>query len=225
VSDFKTYTSENVEFVQPKLNQLYRWDDMFKHEDGNLGKYVPANADEPNAIWSTSFIMEKPAAIELWNAAKAHFTDRNQKEKFSAIHSYRQLEDGRIQFSAKKKAKTRKGEINKPPAMADHNCEDLADRAIWSGSKGNITFLMMPTRNPSNKEWGISLLLDELQVVDPIYGGTAKFGSFSKTAAPVPIQATDETPPNDDPFGLPNQSTPSAPAPTPDYDLDDEIPF
>jgi hypothetical protein len=224
MSDFMQHLLNNVTFMRPRMNQPYRWDSMFKNDDGNMGKYVACSADDDKAHWSISFEMDKAAATEFWNVAKAHFQNRNPKEKFAAIHSYRDLEDGLIQFTAKRNCKTKKGEFTEPPKMVDHNLEKLTDRAIWSGSKGDVNVTMLPTHNPSKKEWGISLMLTSVQVIEARYGGGDDLDGFKKATPPDNPMAVQDNP--DNPYGLPDlpeQPAPSKPAIT--DDLDDEIPF
>ena len=224
MSDFMQHLLNNVTFMRPRMNQPYRWDSMFKNDDGNMGKYVACSADDDKAGWAVGIVMDKADATEFWNVAKAHFKDRMPKEKFAAIHSYRDLDDGRIRFTAKRNAKSKKGAYATEPKMIDHNMEPLTDRAIWGGSKGNIKVTMLPTMNPSKKEWGISLFIAVVQVTEAIYGGGGDdLDGFTRTApANNPMAVSDEP---DNPYGLPDlpeQPTPSAP---PSPDLDDEIPF
>ena len=107
MSDFKEHLLTGVEYSNPRLNQIYRYDPQFKREDGGMGKSIPATADEHNAGWAVGIVMDKAEATEFWNVAKAHFKERMPKEKFAAIHSYRDLDDGRIRFTAKRNAKSK----------------------------------------------------------------------------------------------------------------------
>jgi len=226
MSDFKEHLLTGIELSNPRLNQIYRYDPHFKREDGGMGKSIPANADEHKAGWAVGIVMDKAEATEFWNVAKAHFKDRMPKEKFAAIHSYRDLDDGRIRFTAKRNAKSNKGAYAKEPTMIDHNMEPLTDRAIWGGSKGNIKVTMLPTENPSKKEWGISLFIAVVQVTEAIYGGGGDdLDGFTRTApANNPMAVSDEP---DNPYGLPDLPEQSAPSKEPAIadDLDDEIPF
>jgi hypothetical protein len=219
MSDFKEITIKNVEFTYPKVDQIYRYDPHAKREDGQLGRSVTATADEHNAGWNCGFIMDKASATQFWNECKAHFISLNKTNKFGAVHSYRQLEDDRIQFSAKRNAKTSKGAYAKPPAVVDGSQLPLADRAFYSGSTGNIKVTIMPTSNPSKKgqpdEWGITLLLGVVQVKNAIYGGGDDLEGLDN----------DEPEATEDAFGLPI-AKPETPQMSDDLsDIDDEIPF
>lgn len=219
MSDFKLITIKNVEFIYPKVDQIYRYDPHAKRENGQLGMSVTATADEQKAGWSCGFIMDKASATQFWNECKAHFLSRNKTNKFAAVHSYRQLEDDRIKFEAKRNAKTNKGKNAKPPEVIDGSQIPLADRAFYSGSTGNIVVTIMPTSDPSKKgqpdEWGITLRLNVVQVKNAIYGGGEDLAGLDN----------DEPEATEDAFGLPI-AKPETPQMSVDLsDIDDEIPF
>jgi len=213
MSDFKDVMIKDVEFNYPKFDQIYRYDHTFKKDDdGGTGKSVPAKADEQDANWSTKFIMSKEEGTKFWDVCAAHHKERAPKEKFKTVHGFKQLEDDRLEFGAKRKAKTAKGKHEMPPMVIDGERKPLENLAISSGSKGNLKVTIFPSYNPSSKEHGISVRLIAIQVTDAVYGGGGDDMAGFDSIAPAP--KLDE----DDPFGLPKQ----APAKN---DFDDEIPF
>ena len=178
MSDFKDVMIKDVEFIYPRVDQLYKYDPHAKKDDGTSGKSVPATADEQGAAWSTGFIMSKEEGTKFWD---------------------RQLDDDRLQFSCKSKGKTAKGVIKSPPLVIDGERKPLENLGFYSGSKGNLKVTIMPSLNPSTKEHGVSLILSAIQVTDAVYSGGDDMAGFDSIA---PAPKVDE----DDPFGLPKQA-------------------
>jgi hypothetical protein len=87
------------------------------------------------------------------------------------------------------------GELNKPPVVIDGQKQPLADKAIWSGSKGNLRLLAFAVTDPDGKG-GISLLLDTVQVVHAVYGGDG-LDDFETVDSTATLTAEDDfdTPP------------------------------
>ena len=132
------------------------------------------------------------------------------------IHSYKENEDDTISFSAKKNCKTAKGKPNSPIRVVDGNKKPLEDLGFWTGSTGSIKFSMHPTLNPSKNEWGISFLLDAVQVVNAEYSSMSD--DFDEVESKGDTTKPDETPESVI-FGE-QEATVSA-----SQDFDDEIPF
>lgn len=222
MSDFKDMMVRDVTFTYPRLDSPYLYNAVER-------KSEKCSVTTPGASWSCGFTVSKEEASRIWKEAQAHYNECKSRSKdskmgeFKTIHSYKQNEDGTITFGTKKKCVSSKGTPNKEIRVIDGQKKDLENRAFWSGSKGNIALTMLPTHNPSAKEWGISFLLNAVQVVEPIYqelqddfdvvAGSASPAQDDPFSAPAAKSA-----PADDPFGLP-------PASSSTNDFDDEIPF
>jgi len=216
-SDFKKILVKDVLFQYPKMDQTYHWDSV-------ENRSVPCASGAQNAVWSIGFMVSAEQAKEITDQCKQHYNECKARNstlgKLSKVFGMKKNDDGTVTFSAKRNAKNKKtGEPNKEPKIIDGNKQPLADRRFWSGSTGSLSILVSPQYDP-DKNVGISMLVDTVQVANAIYGDSGD--DFDVVAGSV---TRNETPSNDDPFGLSNQSTASAPAQTPDYDLDDEIPF
>lgn len=194
-TDFKQFMVRDVEFLYPRLDKTYRWNSAEnKREECNR------NAD--GAEWTVSWKMDKERALQLYNDLKSHHASCNAGE-FQTVFGMKKQDDGSIVFGAKRKAKNKKGDENSPPSMIDASKQPLEDRAIWSGSKGSIRVIAYPSTHPKGDK-GISLLIDALQIVEPVYGsadnddfeaievpkveGTAGNDPFA-AAAPAPVNA------------------------------------
>ena len=167
-NDFLKVMVKDTTFHWPRLDQPYRYN--------NAEKRTEACAPTVNgAGYSVAFDMPMAEAsalraklVEHYNAARAN----NKKlPEFTKVFGAKKEEElGVVRFVAKKRAVSNDGKVNKPPVVIDANKVDLADKAIWSGSKGNIRVLAFPTVDPDGIG-GISLLLDVVQVVEASYGG------------------------------------------------------
>jgi len=213
MSDFKDMIIKDVVFQHPKLNSPYIFDPMQR-------KSFQSTEDTPKSFWSCGFKLNKKEATELWNAAKDHYNECKARDsklgKFKTIHSYKENEDDTISFSAKKNCKTAKGKPNSPIRVVDGNKKPLEDLGFWTGSTGSIKFSMHPTLNPSKNEWGISFLLDAVQVVNAEYSSMSD--DFDEVESKGDTTKPDETPESVI-FGE-QEATVSA-----SQDFDDEIPF
>ena len=114
-------------------------------------------------------------------------------------------EAGTVRFTAKKRAVSNSGELNKPPVVIDGQKKPLAEKNIWSGSTGNLRLLAFAATDPDGKG-GISLLLDTVQVVNATYGGD-NLDDFEEVAGGTTITA-------DDDFDAPQTKTASPAAAT-----------
>jgi hypothetical protein len=215
MSDFKDMIIKDVVFQHPKLNSPYIFDPMQR-------KSFQSTEDTPKSFWSCGFKLNKKEATELWNAAKDHYNECKARDsklgKFKTIHSYKENEDDTISFSAKKNCKTAKGKPNSPIRVVDGNKKPLEDLGFWTGSTGSIKFSMHPTLNPSKNEWGISFLLDAVQVVNAEYSSMGD--DFDEVETKGDTIKPDETPESVI-FGE-QEATVGGNA---SQDFDDEIPF
>ena len=222
MSDFKDTIIKDVIFQHPKLNSPYMFDPMER-------KAFQCSEDTPKSFWSCGFKLNKKEATDLWNAAKDHYNECKARDsklgKFKTIHSYKEHEDDTISFSAKKNCKTAKGKPNKPIRVVDGNKKPLEDLGFWTGSTGSIKFSMHPTLNPSKNEWGISFLLDAVQVVNAEYSTMGD--DFDE------VETKGDTTTNDDPFGKTTETVTfgdqqvevATASKSASDDFDDEIPF
>lgn len=182
--DFKKIVVKDVEFVFPRLNQAYRYNERDEQSE-------PCADTAPNAARSVAWKMDEDAGKALWTELKKHYEEcktRNKKlPAFKSVFSMKKIEneDGtkNVQFSAKKNAMTRSGEPARPVIVVGPDLKDLEDKAIWSGSRGHIRAQAVPATNPQSGEGGITLLLDAVQVTDPVYGGNNLADDFG---APEP---------------------------------------
>ena len=208
-TDFKKIVVKDVSFQWPRLDQPHRFNERDKQSE-------PCAATAPGAGYSLAFVMDTEAGKALWSQLKAHYNEcksRNAKlPAFAEVFGMKKLDDGRVQFTAKRAAVSRDGKVNKAPTVVGPDLQDLADKAIWSGSRGHIRCLAFPSTNPQDQSGGISLLLDAVQVTEAVYGSDNLEDDFGPAAAPEPS------------FGDERK----APAPAQDYQgeyADDEIPF
>lgn len=209
--DFMKAVFNDVEFSWPRLDQPYRFDQQ-KRES------VPCPATAPMAAFSVSFALPKDRADAFAEKAKQHYETRkaagSKLPDYSGVFGMKE-KDGVIYVTAKRMAVKGDGSENTPPKVVDEYHSDLADKAIWSGSKGSVSILAHPTTNPQNGLGGISILLRNVLVTDARYGGDGledDFGSPKQRTASDMDQGGNYMRDAGDP----------GPAPA---DLDDDIPF
>lgn len=167
--DFKKIVLKDVELLWPRLDQPYRYDPHNERTEA-----CPANAQ--GARYSVAFKVPMARGKELFEELKAHYADCQSRSsklpKFSSVFSMKKdTEEGAVTFTARKRAMSNDGKENKPPRVVGPDLQDLEDKAIWTGSTGNLRLLAFPATNPQDKSGGISLLLDAVQVTEAVYGG------------------------------------------------------
>jgi hypothetical protein len=169
--DFLKMKITDVTFHWPRLDRPYRYNNATKRTE----------ACEPNvtgAGYSIAWDMPKAEARDFYKALAEHYAGcqrRNPKlPAFKEVFGMKaDNEAGTVRFTAKRKAVTNAGEVNRPPRVADGTkagFPDLADPAIWSGSKGHLRVFAFPASDPQGNG-GISILLDAVIVTDAVYGG------------------------------------------------------
>ncbi len=213
--DFKKVVQKDVTFLWPRLDQTYRYNNAKKASE-------PADPGMQGAAWSLSWELDADAAKELTAELRAHYEDcrsRNSKlPEFSTIFGAKSLTDedgkptGKVKFSAKKNGMSNAGKMNKPPRVVGTDLQELADKAIWTGSSGHIRALAFATTDADGRG-GISMLLDAVQVLEAAYGGDNLEDDFG------PAQ------PN---FGddIQKRTEAAASAPVPEAaTVDDDLPF
>lgn len=199
--DFRPFMFKNVELRYPRLNQTYRYNNAAKRSEA-------CQKTVQGAAWSCAWVMPADEAKKMFAELKAHYESCGAKGEFKKVFGMKKLDDGMVEFRAKRNGVNGKGEENSAPRVIDGMKNDLVDRAIWSGSKGSVRAIAYPTTDPDGVA-GISLILDIVQVTEAVYGGDSldDFDTVGSAASDL------------DDFDGPS-SKPKANA-----DLDDEIPW
>lgn len=187
-TDFLKVLVKDTTFHWPRLDQPYRYNSQEKRTEACAPNVTGAG-------YSIAFDVTMAEAKELHGMLKAHYnTTRARNSKlpdFSTIFGMKKDEEaGTVRFTAKKRAVSNSGELNKPPVIIDANKKTLAEKNIWSGSTGNLRLLAFAATDPDGKG-GISLLLDTVQVVNAVYGGD-NLDDFDQVASGSSITADDD---------------------------------
>lgn len=210
-TDFLKVLVKDTTFHWPRLDQPYRYNSQEKRTEACAPNVTGAG-------YSIAFDVTMAEAKELHKLLKTHYNEtraRNSKlPEFSTVFGMKKDEAaGTVRFTAKKRAVSNSGELNKPPVVIDGHKQALVEKNIWSGSTGNLRLLAFAATDPDGKG-GISLLLDTVQVVNAVYGGD-NLDDFDEVAGgttitadddfdtPQPVQATKPAPASamaDDPF-------------------------
>lgn len=208
-TDFKPVMIRNVEFKFPRLSATYRFNTAEKRSE-------ECNPRAQGAAYSIGWEMSKADATKLHAELKAHYESCVTKAPFTKVFGMKPMENGNVMFSAKRNGVNGQGEENPKPTVIDGMKQPLADLNFWSGSTGNIKVTAYPVTDP-NGQGGVSLLIDTVQVVDAVFGGTG-LDDFDEVAPTGGAHADFDTPPASDPFaGIPKTAA---------NDLAmDEIPF
>lgn len=212
-TDFLPVMVTGTTFHWPRLDQPYRYNSQEKRTEACAPTVTGAG-------YSVAFDVTTAEAKELYGMLKAHYNAtkaRNSKlPEFSTVFGMKKDDETKtVRFTAKKRAVSNSGELNKPPVIIDGQKKPLAEKNIWSGSTGNLRVLAFAATDPDGKG-GISLLLDTVQVVNAVYGGDnldgfeIVAGGTTMTVhddfdAPQPVQAPKPAPAPvaamaDDPF-------------------------
>jgi len=162
-TDFKPTMIRNVEFKYPRLNSTYRYNTAEKRSE----ECAPTAS---NASYSVAWEMPQGEAAKLHAELKTHYESCNRKESFAKIFGMKKLENGNVEFRAKRNGTNSQGTLNEKPRVIDGMKQPLADLAIWGGSKGSIKVTAYPVTDPDGNG-GISLLIDTVQVTHAVYGG------------------------------------------------------
>lgn len=182
--NFLKIVPTNVEFRYPKLDQTYRFNSTERRSETCL-------PTAQGASWSITWVMNQEEGSALRKLLKSHYDQCRSLDKklpeFGKIFGSNKEEDGTVTFTARRRGMTSKGEKNNPPRVVDAKKQPLENLSIWSGSKGNIIALAFPTVDPDGVG-GISIMLDAVQVVTPVYGSDG-LGDFkveeTETATPA----------------------------------------
>ena len=187
-TDFLKVLVKDTTFHWPRLDQPYRYNSQEKRTEACAPNVTGAG-------YSIAFDVTMAEAKELHKLLKTHYNEskaRNSKlPEFSTVFGMKKDEEaGTVRFTAKKRAVSNRGELNKPPVVIDGQKKPLAEKNIWSGSTGNLRLLAFAATDPDGKG-GISLLLDTVQVVNATYGGD-NLDDFEEVAGGTTITADDD---------------------------------
>lgn len=195
-SDFAKVVVKDVKLQWPRLDQTYRYNNQEKRTE-------PCADTVQGAGWSVSWVMPNDEAKELWEGLRAHYekcrASNRKLPEFGGVFGMKKLTDedgnltGETQFSAHKRAISNQGKRNKDPIVVGADLKPLEDKAIWSGSVGSVRALAFPTTDPEGKG-GISLLLDAVQVTEPVYGGDNLEDDFGSPSDNFASQDFDDEP-------------------------------
>ena len=188
--DFMSFNVRGVEFMYPKLDSTYRYIAAEKRSD-------KCAQTAQGAKWSVTFAPSKAEGEALLETLKKHYAEcrvRDAKRPaFGRVFGSKVLDDGRISFSASRNGQNARDELNPAPEVVDAKTLPLENRAIWTGSTGNLILSAVPQTDPDGVG-GIKLLLTKVQVVNPVYGSAG--AGFKDESANVVEQA-----PADSEFG------------------------
>lgn len=204
--DFMKLVIKNVDLQWPRLDQPYRYNQATE-------KTEPCAPTAQNAAWSCGWTVPMAEGKAMFEVLKKHFNECKARNPslgvFSKVFGMKKDEaSGTVTFSAKRACVSQDGSVKKPPTVTDARLQDLADKAIWSGSKGGLRVLAFPTKDPRDGAHGITLLLDAVVVSNPVYGGNGLADDFgiddsiagdfdappapAKVAAPAPAAESAE---------------------------------
>lgn len=164
---FKKMIVRDITLDYPRLDATYRFNSQEQ-------KSEKCSQTAQGAAWSISWRMSNDEARKFYDELQAHYIECKKRDTtlpvFSKLFGMKKLDDGQVSFRAKKNGTNSQGEPNQPPIVIGGDKQPLADKAIWSGSKGTLRVIAFPSKSPQG-EGGISLLLDAVQVTEPVYGG------------------------------------------------------
>jgi hypothetical protein len=181
--DFKKIIVKDVPLLWPRIDQPYRWNSREERSE-------PCTATVQGAGYSIAWEMPQDEARKFYDALKAHYEDCQQRDStrppFHTVFGMkRDTEKKIVTFRAKRNAVDGEGKIKPPPKVTDGQLHDLADKAIWSGSKGGVRVFAFPAKDPQTGNGGVSLTFDAVQVTDPVYGGDGLEDDFGVAPARV----------------------------------------
>ena len=201
------YKIENVECLWPKLDRAYKFDAM-------QNRSVNTDATDPEGSYEVNLVLTAAQAKELAGKMRSEFTAQRKDDwkdwtPKSLDEVFKKDETGH--YVAKITKKTYGDAGSKPLQYMQDGSPAAADFQLTSGSKIHIQFLIKPWQYA--KKVGVGLRPTDIMVVELAERTSAGSGNpFAHKAV------------GGNPFGLPDQSTPSAPPPALS-DIDDEIPF
>ena len=202
------YKIENVECLWPKLDRAYKF-------DTGQNRSVSVDATDPEGNYEVNLVLTEAQAKELAGKMRSEFAAQRKDDwkdwaPKSLAEVFKKDETGH--YIAKITKKTFADPLTKPNQWMLNGSPAAADFQLTSGSKIHIQFLIKPWNYAGNS--GVGLRPTDIMVVELAERTSAGGGNpFADKAV------------GGNPFGLPDQSTPSAPPPPALSDIDDEIPF
>jgi hypothetical protein len=166
--DFLKLVIKDTTLHWPRLDQPYRFNSQKRQTEA-------CAPTAQGAAYSCAFEMTLAEGKALFAKLKEHYKGCQARNPslpaMTQVFGMKKDEaTGTVKFTAKKSAVAKSGELNKPPRVVNALLEDLADKAIWSGSAGDVRVLAFPSVDPDGNG-GISLLLDVVCVREAKYGG------------------------------------------------------
>ena len=213
--DFKKFVVKDAHLIYPRLDNTYRY-------DVTEGRSVKCEATANGASWSCGILLSTEEAKQFHKDFVEHYNERKAAGKkvpeFKKVFGMKKRDDGMVVMTVKKNGANQAGKENQPPQILAGDLSPLDNKTIWSGSTGTVRFFAFPSLNPQ-RDGGISLLLDAIQVTKAVYGSDLTGDDFSPVQMEVEQKETEAEKPadDDDPFGLPPTNASA--------DFDDEIPF
>ena len=161
-SDFKIFVARNAETGFVNIAEP-----MAFNSQENTSK--PCTWQTAGATYAVQFILKKDEGMALAKSVLQHGASRaaqnTQMGEIKDIHGMKFLEDGRIKFTAKRKAMQNSGQKARDVRFVDGQKSAIEDRTIYKGALVNVQFASAPTKNPSTGNWGMALFLDAVQLI------------------------------------------------------------
>jgi len=204
------YALENVEALWPKLDRAYKFDAV-------QNRSVATDATDVEGSYEVNVVLNETDAKALAGAMRKEFNAQRKDDwkdwaPKSLDDVFKKDETGH--YIAKITKKTYGDANSKPKQWMQDGSAAQPDFQLTTGSKICVQFIIKPW-NYAGKA-GVGLRPTDIMVLELAERKDSQGGNpFASKAV------------GGNPFGLPNQSTPSAPPPAaPAFDqIDDEIPF
>ena len=144
--DFAKVIFKDVEFKYPRLGDTFRFNTSTRQSE-------PCPPTANGAAWTINWEMAYDKAKPIYEQLKSHYESRHAagrvKAPFHTIFGMKKLENGNVEFRAKRNGtRGSSGEVNKPPMVIGADKQPLADVNIWGGSKGTVRCWAAPVTDP-----------------------------------------------------------------------------
>ena len=111
-TDFRQFMFRNVEFKYPRLDVTYRYNTAEKRSE-------QCQPTASNAAYSVAWDVDHEEAKKMHAEFKAHYESCGRKEPFSKVFGMKKLDDGRVEFRAKRNGTNAEGKVNDKPKVID----------------------------------------------------------------------------------------------------------
>tara|TARA_R110000803_G_scaffold129792_1_gene197049 strand:- start:3728 stop:4339 length:612 start_codon:yes stop_codon:yes gene_type:complete len=198
---------ENIECLWPKLDRAYQFDDITKRSEA-------CEISHPKASYEIHIILNEEQAKDLAGKMRSEFAAKRQNDwgdwdVKSLADVFKKDETGH--YRAKIHKKTYNDPSSKPTQTMNDGNPAQEGFQLTSGSKIDIQFAIKPWYYAGKV--GVGLRPQHIRVIELAQPtGEGRANPFARKDTP------------ENPFGLPNEATPSAPPPSM-QSIDDEIPF